>query len=168
MQWQAEKDVEPRVDHQREPPAELGSKDVADRPEEGRGEATEQREIRDRSASAMGRNLDEGGERGIVKRHAHAEAHDGPAREVDGRMRGCCDDEKGRRAQYGAYAHHQPGTLRIDRLTDRGGNEARGQQTNREAGKNEGAAPSRIRGDGGREDTKSIERRSPSHDLRDA
>ena len=167
MQQRARHEVERRVDRQRPAPAQPGIEPGADRPEHGRGEASEQRQQRDRAAGASAGQHGERGECAVVQDGAHRQTDQRPGEEQRRPSPGEGEHEQAERGDDRGGGHHAARPVAIHQPAA-GARAGRGdQQAPGEAAEHRGGAQPEAGGDRPGEDRGHVMGGAPADDLGD-
>ena len=157
---------EPRIGHDGAAPAEGRGQRIADRPKRRRGEAAEQRDLRDRAPRLRPPDASERGEGGFIERRAHGEAEHQPGGVIDHDIVREAQAGAAERQKAGAGDHDGTSAMPIDEPAGRLRGEAHHHERRREAAIDERAAPAEIGGDQIAEAADEIIGNAPTDELR--
>ena len=109
-------------------PTELAGEKIADRPEDGRCQAAEQRDLGDRALGIGSADAGKRRERGIIKRQAHTEAEAEPRGIVGRDVVTKCEGDAAQERDSGAGDHHAPAAVSVDQSSAQRGQHAHEEQ----------------------------------------
>ena len=156
------------VGHQRAAPAEPLAERVADRPEHGRREPAEERDLRHRPPGLGSADPRERREGRLVERETHPDAEAHPRGVVEREVMGHRDADAAQRVEERARRHRRAPAEAVDRAAGDGRAHPRHDQREGQAAVRDRTAPAEVGGDRFAEDGDQMIGDAPRHELRHA